>query len=384
MRMLNTKGRTTVRSTRLRSFVAASVTGLALVTVACGDADYTVDSNFHNPVVDSGGAGDGGTAGGGFDDGGYDPSQGLGDGGCVGTTQNGEIAAADLLLVVDKSYSTDFPNVGSKWLAIKSALKSFVANPRFAGLGVGLQYLPLPLTCDVDGYAKPAVDLGILPGVASAVSASLDLQKPSGGTPMAPALKGALTYAQARAVADPKRKIVVVLATDGIPDDLCSGYPNTIAKVVEIATAGAAAKVPTFVIAVGAELSPLNAIAQAGGSGDAIVVDTNGDVESQFLAALQRIRKLAIGCDYTIPAAPIGSVLDYSKINVRLTLNGQSTAENLSYAKSQADCGNGRSWYYDNPAAPTKVVLCPQVCSDALASDNPKVDVVLGCTSVVH
>jgi hypothetical protein len=39
----------------------------------------------------------------------------------------------------------------------------------------------------------------------------------------------------------------------------------------------------------------------------------------------------------------------------------------------------GNGWYYDDPAAPKKVVLCQDACSTATSSSTGRIDVVFGC-----
>jgi hypothetical protein len=45
-------------------------------------------------------------------------------------------------------------------------------------------------------------------------------------------------------------------------------------------------------------------------------------------------------------------------------------------------CGATGGWYYDNPAAPTKVTLCPQTCGPLQMTANSKVQVLYGCPRV--
>ena len=73
---------------------------------------------------------------------------------------------------------------------------------------------------------------------------------------------------------------------DGIPDDTCpaGSMPNTLENAIAVAAAAKSGNpsIATFVIGVGSELTALNAISQAGGTGDAILVDTGaGIVEPQ-------------------------------------------------------------------------------------------------------
>jgi hypothetical protein len=306
---------------------------------------------------------------------------------CVEISRKAELPPLDMLIALDTSYSMDF---SQKWDSVKAAMKQFATDPRFANLGVGLQYFPLRAQCNVDAYATPAVPIGPLSAVSTQILASLDAQQMSGGTPMVPMLKGTLNYCRDWAQQNPARKVVVVLATDGIPDNTClaGALPNTLPNVVSVAAEGAASKpaVATFVIGVGKELTSLDLIAQAGGTSAAFLVDPTKDLQQAFLTALNDIRR-DLACDYQIPPPPPGEVtIDYTKVNVRYTRDGAvDTLVNVPDKASCASAGN-RGWYYDvtpQPTAkPTKIILCDQTCKRVQQSDTGQVDVVLGCKTI--
>jgi len=168
-----------------------------------------------------------------------------------------------------------------------------------------------------------------------------------------------------------------VLATDGDPTE-CD--PSK-AHINAIAAAGVSGtpKVLTFVVGVGASLSTLNGIAAAGGTTKAFIVDTNQNVNVQFLAALNAIRGAALGCQYEIPQ-PDGGMPDYGKVNVQYTPGGGGMAEEISNYQDKAHCpASGDGWYYDDPAAPTQILLCPATCTKVSGDSTGEVDVVLGC-----
>ena len=100
------------------------------------------------------------------------------------------------------------------------------------------------------------------------------------GTPIVQVLTGMTAYMKAHAAAAPSRRSILLLATDGVPDDSCTGTgngntPNTIENAVAKATEAFSGNpsIPTFVIGVGTELTALDQIATAGGTGKAILVD---------------------------------------------------------------------------------------------------------------
>lgn len=312
-----------------------------------------------------------------------------GDGGtglakCATDTRKAEVVPLDLMVGLDTSFSMDFDK---KWLSVQAALKTFVKNPALAGLGLGLQYFPLRKQCSVADYSAPAVPITELPAAQTAVSSSLDGQQMFGGTPMVPMLQGLNTYMKGFTKAHPDRKPVIVVATDGIPDDSCQGglngsTPNTIENAVAAAKASfdGSPSVSVFVIGVGGELTALNAIGQAGGTGNAILVDTTKDVEKAFLDALTSIRKTAIPCDYNIPS--LNGTPDANKININYVTPAGPTV--FLYVATAADCSKAEEngWYFDDANAPKKIVLCPKTCEKVKSTDNGKVDVVFGCDRI--
>jgi hypothetical protein len=211
----------------------------------------------------------------------------------------------------------------------------------------------------------------------------------AGGTPTVPVMTGVLAYATARAQTATNRKQVIVLATDGVPDDSCppenGGLPNTIDSVVQLVQAAAQSTPPvlTFVVGVGAELTALNAIAAAGGGNPtAFLVDTTTDIETSFANALDQIRRKALDCEFAIPAPQPGLVNDYSAVNVTFT---DQTSEVLKFVGDESGCAKAAAngWYYDNPQNPTKVVLCEQTCERVRNGTSGEVDVVFGCAQLV-
>ncbi|MFH1130449.1 MAG: hypothetical protein V1754_03880 [Pseudomonadota bacterium] len=306
---------------------------------------------------------------------------------CAFQSQEVGLLPLDMLLVLDTSYSMDFE---SKWFAIKEAVKAFASDSQFDGLGVGIQYFPLRKQCSIEAYGDPAVPIGTLPLVSSSISASLDEQRMFGGTPMVPMLDGTIAYAREWMNNNPKRKAVIVLATDGIPDKSCltpeaGGLPNTIENVVKLATDGVASEppVPTFVIGVGTELTALNEISQAGNGSDAILVDATKNLEAAFLAALTAVRKRALICDYEIPAPQPGVKVDYDHVNVGFTSGGET--ETFVRVSGKGDCALSpkNAWYYDKPDNPEKIILCSETCEKVQATQDGELQFQFGCKTII-
>ena len=139
-------------------------------------------------------------------------------------------------------------------------------------------------SCDVAAYNAPAAPIATLPGAAAALSASIDAKMPNGTTPTGPALSGAIQQAAAWGKAHPDHRVVVLLATDGLPTE-CT--PTDIDQVSAIAARGVAAtpSIDTFVIGVFGPAdvaldapANLDTIAVAGNTTSAYIVDTSQDL----------------------------------------------------------------------------------------------------------
>ena len=71
---------------------------------------------------------------------------------CAAEAFKAEIVPLDLMLLVDSSSSmTGSAGMRSKWQTAQSALKSFVSDPKSAGLNMGLQFFPADTICMTDG-----------------------------------------------------------------------------------------------------------------------------------------------------------------------------------------------------------------------------------------
>lgn len=244
-------------------------------------------------------------------------------------------------------------------------------------------------SCNPMDYAAPAVDFSALNGAAGALTGSITMVTPGGGTPTAPALQGAIDHAAAYAAANPTHKVVTVLATDGLPTS-CS--PTDIPSIAQIAQAGAAGGVQTFVIGVfsgndqTAKMN-LDAIASAGGTMSAFFIDANQNVTQAFIDAMNAIRGTKLACEYLIPDPPPGEKLDYSKVNVEYTAPNSNMPETIYYVADAASCDPMTGgWYYDaDPAkggTPTKIVMCKETC-DSFGALGGQVDIKLGCQTEI-
>jgi Mg-chelatase subunit ChlD len=324
-----------------------------------------------------------------------DASAGGGDGGsgfdvgiaaCATSSKKAELTPLDLMIVQDTSYSMDFD---WKWVSVKAALKAFVMNSAFDGMGVALTYFPARAQCRLTEYGTPAVPMGRLPSVTGDFVESLEKQSMFGGTPMVQVLEGTYDYAKKWARENPERKLVVLLATDGIPDSTCAVMSdgtsgNSLENVIAVTSAAATTvpRIPTFVIGVGSELGTLDQIAQAGGTGKAFAVDTNHDTEAAFLKALNEIRGNALTCELPIPL-PDRNTADLNQVAVVFKPEDGSP-QLFTRVADAAGCQSalGAGWHFDDPASPTRIVLCEEVCQTITSKNSGHLEIAVGCMTM--
>jgi hypothetical protein len=341
---------------------------------------------------------------------------------CASDVHEGERLPLDMYFVVDTSGSmNEKVTGGTKWSVVSGSLVAFLNDPANADIGTGIGYFPAvnpaaPATCATDPdcttaagnfgtcvqgivipflgcigcycsladacsvptYAVPSVPLSLPPNH-PAVVADIGKHGPGGGTPTRPALEGGMQYANSWAAANPGRNTIVVLATDGDPTGC---QTNAVQDSANIAAAGLAGPnhIKTFVIGVGKSLTSLNTIATAGGTSQAYVLDTGGDVAKAFSDALAAIHGQAASCDFKVPTTSDKGTVDLSTVNVSLTAKSGGVSV-IPQTGAVGTCGDQTAWYFDNPNAPTLIKMCPKAC-DGL-NQGGRIAVELGCTKTV-
>lgn len=95
------------------------------------------------------------------------------------------------------------------------------------------------------------------------------------------------------------------------------------------------------------------------------------------------VQDASVPCVYDIPPAPAGETIDFDKVNVEYKANAGSAPELIYKVSSEQACGPQGGWYYDEPSAPTKIILCEASCTAAQGSAEGSLSVKFGCASVV-
>jgi len=296
----------------------------------------------------------------------------------------------NLFLQVDRSGSMSSSGL---WDPMKAALKTFFEASTSAGLGIALEYFPADAVtsgppagqhdgcagsdCDASKCAKPWVPLGTL----TAAPAPSDSQEgklvgtltglgTAFGTPMHPALDGALQWATTQKASKPNEDFSVILITDGDP----YGCNESIPAISALASAAyLTSGIKTYVVSLpGSTVSNLDQIAIAGGTGGAIQV-TAAALAAELITAFQGIANASAKCDFQLPNAAL-----YDKNDVTVTFTSSTgTKSILTQRNALANCGAG--WYFDNNTTPTKVILCPTSCAAAQSDVGSSVELNVGC-----
>lgn len=282
-----------------------------------------------------------------------------------------------------------------KWAGAVAALIAFFQDDESAGLSVALRFFPddAPVSgcnevaCSADACAQPLVDVGELtvkPATGDpqqkALVDAVKSRQPGGETPMFAALAGAEQWAKARAASTGDQgKTVVVLVTDGEPN----GCTEDIGAIAGLAgDAFASSGVYTYAIGMeGSNQAQLDQIAAAGHTNEAFVIGTQS-VHTELVEALSSIGTTQLACEMGLPASNDGTPVDPAKVNVEYT-PASGPKQTLVQVGGAGECSGG-GWYYDDAQNPSKITLCPTTCDTVQNDLGSKLQVVLGCATVVN
>lgn len=90
----------------------------------------------------------------------------------------------------------------------------------------------------------------------------------------------------------------------------------------------------------------------------------------------------ALSCEFEIPAPPDGLEFDPDEVNLEFD-DGMGGVLPIGRVNSAADCPNVvDGWHYDNPAAPTMIVMCPQTCNKIQLAEDGAIEIQFGCATI--
>lgn len=94
------------------------------------------------------------------------------------------------------------------------------------------------------------------------------------------------------------------------------------------------------------------------------------------------VQEAELPCEYEVPTPPDGEEFDPGQVNVEFE-DGVGGGYQVGYVESAGDCaGVDHGWYYDDPAMPTSIIVCPQTCEAIQGFVGSSVQIVLGCATI--
>lgn len=280
-----------------------------------------------------------------------------------------------IYIVLDRSES--MANDG-KWTQATAALGAFVSDPSMAGVAVALGYYPLGSKCAPSSYVAPAVFAKDLPADAELVLDSLAAQKPSGETPTRPALYGAIEFSRALMLAEPTRRVVVAVVSDGAPLS-CESTP---ASVAEVAGDGATGTPQVLTFAIGLRsgaVGDLDLLAEKGGTGQPVLVSDGPGAGQELVDALRALREGQLDCRFAVPPVA-GATTKPEDVRVAYRLDATSGLTSAPRVADGADCGaTPYGFFLHGAAPPTHAALCPALCNLLRGFPDSRATVVAGC-----
>ncbi|MBX3270342.1 MAG: hypothetical protein KF729_08770 [Sandaracinaceae bacterium] len=93
------------------------------------------------------------------------------------------------------------------------------------------------------------------------------------------------------------------------------------------------------------------------------------------------VEGVPVECDFAVPEPPMGQTIDFSMVGVTWRSGGTEVMP-LGRVDGLGAC-TADGWYYDDPAAPTTIVLCPELCRAVQADPDARMDIALGCFGIL-
>jgi hypothetical protein len=86
-------------------------------------------------------------------------------------------------------------------------------------------------------------------------------------------------------------------------------------------------------------------------------------------------------CVFDIPDPPEGEILDVDEVNFYYTPSG-GTEIVIPRVGGPGSCVE-YGWYYDDPATPSQIILCPSTCDILQADPGGSVSIAFGCATII-
>lgn len=362
--------------------------------------------------------------------------------GCEVNSFESDELPASLLFVVDRSGSmgcnppplqdtascnmlaepTD-PAAPTRWSVMVDALSGAFRQLEGSDASIGLSFFSNDDTCGV--ASKPVVAVAGADGpTISGLESILRGTSPAGGTPIVGAVTLAYQHMHEEAGAGiecpgagcpcdsppcgANGNRYVVLITDG-EESCAAGDEEQRAWLDGLlddeATQAVAANVRTFVVgAPGSEPARgfLSELAFQGGTakndgqcahdrlsgqGDChFDMTATTDFAADFAQVLKDISGAALGCEFAVPT-PV-TVETENTVNVQITAGGDGAAPQCIARDDTASCDSGANgWQFahapDGGVDRSKIVLCGAACDRVDADAAARVDVLVGCETIV-
>jgi hypothetical protein len=189
-------------------------------------------------------------------------------------------------------------------------------------------------------------------------------------------------WATAYQAANTDQRTIVVFVTDGQPNG-CEEDFDDISQLAADALADSGIRTYmiglTDVNGMGVNQNDMDQVADAGGTEQAFFVSDGNSATQELIDTFNAIRGMALACDFPVPTSTTsGMAIDPHLINVNYTPGGGSEVP-LGLVASADDCGAQQAWYYDDPATPSRIILCPAACDTVSADEAAVIDILAGC-----
>jgi len=359
----------------------------------------------------SGGTGAGGSGTGGSSttggSGGTGADGGSGTGGtggssCIPPTRTDmKITPTDLYVIADSSKSVNCllgpigigcddsnapePGGGSSRLtSLYSALIEVATNLGDRGANIGILFTPrgnpaAPACMDAD-YETPNAPMSL---GADGVIKVLDTQPRNGGSVLSIPLGGALNYLRSYLQSNPGRVVSLATVFDGpSPTTACPSDPVSRGMKMAVLASELSPPVRTSVVGLGTDLVDLHQIASSGRTGTAHLIDVTSSTASIMPEIKSALLTAATPCDFNIPGPP--NSFDPTKMNIQLFFSNFGHWRQQYQVGNAAACGLLEGWYFDNPAQPTRVGLCPASCRAIGPHEAPAISFQTGCPTEIR